>query len=112
MNGPARVVGLGAARSWLGWCCPYCAGPLEERAHGLACPAEERWFATDAGIHRLLTEDRRREDDLDARMLGEWLHRPGAIEDDDDLRVGLGVPQDVVDGVLQERFVPRRDDDT
>ena len=61
MNGSARVVGLTAARSWLGWCCPYCAGPLEERTHGLLCPAEERWFATDDGIHRLLTEDRRRE---------------------------------------------------
>lgn len=61
MNGPAKAPVLGAAASWLGWCCPYCAAPLEERAHGLLCGAEQRWFATDRGVHRLLTEERRRE---------------------------------------------------
>jgi SAM-dependent methyltransferase len=61
VNGPARLAALGTARAWLGWCCPYCSGPLEERAHGLLCPNEDRWFATDNGIHRLLTEERRRE---------------------------------------------------
>lgn len=61
MNGWARHAALGVARAWLGWCCPYCSGPLEERAHGLLCTGEDRWFATDRGIHRLLTEERRRE---------------------------------------------------
>lgn len=44
-----------------GWCCSYCAEPLEPRPHGLFCAAEERFFATDRGIHRLLPEDRLRE---------------------------------------------------
>jgi SAM-dependent methyltransferase len=48
-------------RPWPGWCCSYCWAPLEERAHGLYCASEERWFATDRGVHRLLPEDRRRE---------------------------------------------------
>jgi SAM-dependent methyltransferase len=48
-------------RPWPGWCCSYCAAPLEALAHGLYCPAEGRFFATDAGIHRLLPEQRRRE---------------------------------------------------
>jgi SAM-dependent methyltransferase len=61
VNGSARPLALGAARAWLGWCCPYCSGPLEEHAHGLLCPGEDRWFATDHGVHRLLTEERRRE---------------------------------------------------
>jgi SAM-dependent methyltransferase len=43
------------------WCCPYCGAPLEEEAHGLFCAAEGRWFATNQGIHRLLSEERRRE---------------------------------------------------
>lgn len=47
--------------SWVGWCCSYCSGPLEERAHGLYCAAEQRWFATDRGIHRLLPDERRQE---------------------------------------------------
>lgn len=47
--------------SWMGWCCSYCSAPLEARAHGLYCAAEGRWFATDRGVHRLLTEERRRE---------------------------------------------------
>jgi SAM-dependent methyltransferase len=49
------------AGSWVGWCCPYCAAPLEERPHGLWCAAEERWLATQDGVHRLLPDDRRRE---------------------------------------------------
>lgn len=61
MNGPARSVAPAPTRPWLGWCCPYCSGPLEERAHGLLCAAEERWFATERGIHRLLSQERRRE---------------------------------------------------
>jgi SAM-dependent methyltransferase len=49
------------SRSWPGWCCPYCAAPLETLAHGLSCAAEGRFFATDGGIHRLLPEERRLE---------------------------------------------------
>lgn len=47
--------------SRVGWCCSYCSAPLEERAHGLYCAAEGRWFATQHRVHRLLTEERRRE---------------------------------------------------
>jgi SAM-dependent methyltransferase len=61
VNGTSRVANLSGAPSWLGWCCPYCAAPLSERAHGLYCYAEERWFATERGVHRLLSEERRRE---------------------------------------------------
>jgi hypothetical protein len=45
----------------MGWCCSYCAAPLEAHGHGLLCRAEGRWFATQDGVHRLLTEERRRE---------------------------------------------------
>jgi SAM-dependent methyltransferase len=48
-------------RPWPGWCCSYCAAPLEARDHGLYCAAEDRFFATDAGVHRLLPQERRRE---------------------------------------------------
>src|SRR5258706_544327 len=49
------------AETWVGWCCSYCAAPLEVRAHALVCHAEGRTFATLEGVHRLLPEDRRRE---------------------------------------------------
>lgn len=51
----------GVAGRSAGWCCSYCAGPLTVHPHGLHCSREERWFATHHGVHRLLTEDRRRE---------------------------------------------------
>jgi SAM-dependent methyltransferase len=47
--------------AWPGWCCSYCAGPLQGDAHGLVCAREGRWFATQDGVHRLLTQERRRE---------------------------------------------------
>lgn len=50
-----------AAQAFPGWCCSYCGEPLQATAHGLACAAEGRYFATDRGIHRLLPEDRHRE---------------------------------------------------
>src|SRR5258706_15395746 len=46
---------------WPGWCCSYCAAPLQEDAHGMICAREGRWFATQQGVHRLLTQERRRE---------------------------------------------------
>ena len=46
---------------WPGWCCSYCAAPLQGDAHGLLCAREGRWFATQDGVHRLLTQERRRE---------------------------------------------------
>ena len=46
--------------AWPGWCCSYCAAPLEPAAGGLVCRAEDRWFATEEGVHRLLPEERRR----------------------------------------------------
>ena len=61
MKGEVRTAEARDATSWLGWCCPYCAAPLEQGAHGLLCAAEERWLATDRGVHRLLPEERRRE---------------------------------------------------
>src|SRR5206468_399253 len=61
MSGEARATGLAEAPSWVGWCCSYCSAPLEPHGHGLLCRAEDRWFATQDGVHRLLTEERRRE---------------------------------------------------
>jgi len=61
MSGETRAAGLAETSSWVGWCCSYCAAPLEAHGHGLLCRAEGRWFATQDGVHRLLTEDRRRE---------------------------------------------------
>lgn len=49
------------AAPWPGWCCSYCAAPLEEQEHGMSCAREGRWFATHHGVHRLLTQERRRE---------------------------------------------------
>jgi SAM-dependent methyltransferase len=46
---------------WPGWCCSYCAAPLEIDGQGATCPRESRWFATHRGVHRLLTHERRRE---------------------------------------------------
>jgi SAM-dependent methyltransferase len=60
MTGTARSAET-PVPGWIGWCCPYCSGPLVVEAHGLLCPAEERWFATDRGVHRLMSEERRRE---------------------------------------------------
>ena len=51
----------GEAAPWPGWCCSYCAAPLHGDAHGLRCAHEGRWFATQQGVHRLLTQERRRE---------------------------------------------------
>lgn len=50
-----------AVPAFPGWCCSYCADPLQPAAHGLYCAAEGRYFATDRGIHRLLPEARHRE---------------------------------------------------
>jgi len=51
----------GDSAPWPGWCCSYCAAPLQGDAHGLLCAREGRWFATQDGVHRLLTQERRRE---------------------------------------------------
>lgn len=61
MKDQARGLEARESASWLGWCCPYCAAALDTRPHGLYCTAEGRWFATTRGVHRLLTEERRRE---------------------------------------------------
>jgi SAM-dependent methyltransferase len=51
----------GHPAAWPGWCCSYCGAPLRVEGHGVSCPREGRWFATHLGVHRLLTEERRRE---------------------------------------------------
>jgi SAM-dependent methyltransferase len=61
MKSQTRSPEIAESEAWIGWCCPYCAAPLEARGHGLFCAAETRWLATDRGIHRLLPEERRRE---------------------------------------------------
>lgn len=50
-----------ATSEWPGWCCSYCAAPLQVDGHGVSCAREGRWFATSDGVHRLLTQERRRE---------------------------------------------------
>jgi SAM-dependent methyltransferase len=79
-------------RRWHGWCCSYCSGPLDERAHGLFCAAEGRWFATDRGVHRLLPGDRRQEIapflELERRVRRDEAEL-GAALDEDSLRRGL-----------------------
>jgi SAM-dependent methyltransferase len=61
VNRAARQDSAIAAESWVGWCCSYCSAALEARPHGLYCAAEGRFFAELGGVHRLLTEERRRE---------------------------------------------------
>ena len=61
MNDQLHRADVREVEAWVGWCCSYCAAPLEVRAHGLFCRAEGRFFATLEGVHRLLPEDRRRE---------------------------------------------------
>ncbi len=46
------------SEEWVGWCCSSCGAPLVPRGRGLLCRAEERWFATRDGVHRLLPEER------------------------------------------------------
>jgi SAM-dependent methyltransferase len=45
----------------ISWCCSYCGALLEPRGRGLFCPAEDRWFATEGAVHRLLTAERRQQ---------------------------------------------------
>ncbi|PYQ52521.1 MAG: hypothetical protein DMF78_11150 [Acidobacteria bacterium] len=61
MSEDVVAAALPAVAAWPGWCCSYCAAPLRLDAHGLVCAREGRWFATQAGVHRLLSEQRRRE---------------------------------------------------
>ena len=61
MKDEVASVDVQEAETWVGWCCSYCAAPLEVHAHGLFCRAEGRFFATLEGVHRLLPEERRRE---------------------------------------------------
>ena len=83
MSGEARATGLAEAPSWVGWCCSYCSAPLEPHGHGLLCRAEDRWFATQDGVHRLRTEERRREllpaVEMDQRVRRDegWRAEPG-----------------------------------
>jgi SAM-dependent methyltransferase len=60
MSDEARFTGLQVG-AWVGWCCSYCAAPLRPVGWGLLCEDEQRWFATQEGVHRLLPEERRRE---------------------------------------------------
>jgi hypothetical protein len=46
------------SEEWVGWCCSSCGAPLVARGSGLLCRAEDRWFATCDGVHRLLPEER------------------------------------------------------
>jgi SAM-dependent methyltransferase len=85
---PAPCAAIGPTAEWPRWCCPVCAAELETVAHGLRCPAEGRWFATDHGLQRLLPEERRlatapwlalrrqlRRDEARERV-GRWLGPP------------------------------------
>jgi SAM-dependent methyltransferase len=42
-------------------CCPECGGPLNQAAGGLSCNQDEAFFATLAGVHRLLGHERQAE---------------------------------------------------
>ncbi len=42
-------------------CCPECGGPLGESGGGLVCSRDEAFFATIAGVHRLLGHERQAE---------------------------------------------------
>jgi SAM-dependent methyltransferase len=61
MKHETRDLDLREAVAWPGWCCSYCAAPVEARPHGLFCAAEGRFFATHRGVHRLMPDERRRE---------------------------------------------------
>jgi SAM-dependent methyltransferase len=75
-----------AGAPWVTWCCSYCGGSLLRRGAGLFCPAEDRSFATESGVHRLLAEERRREIrpfvELYQRVRREegWRAQPGLPE--------------------------------
>lgn len=42
-------------------CCPECGGPLSESRGGLLCLRDQAFFATLAGVHRLLGHERQNE---------------------------------------------------
>ena len=58
---PRPGEGMGAPPAPVSWCCSYCGAMLEPRGRGLFCPAEDRWFATQGAVHRLLPAERRQE---------------------------------------------------
>lgn len=74
------------APSWPGWCCSYCSAPLANGEAGLVCSAEGRVFATHAGVHRLLPEDRL----LEARALAA---RRRPTRDEELLQAESGLPR-------------------
>ena len=59
MRSPHASPSAEPARTWVPWRCSYCGGPLAVHGEGLRCADEDRWFGTDAGVHRLLPADRR-----------------------------------------------------
>jgi SAM-dependent methyltransferase len=75
-----------AAPPFPGWCCSYCADPLRRAGHGLYCPGEGRYFATDRGIHRLLPEERHRE-------LRAFLELYQRVRRDEGWRASPGLPR-------------------
>src|SRR4051812_23780488 len=78
---------------WPGWCCSYCAAPLQAGAHGLTCLAEGRWFATDRGVHRLLAQERRRELQASVEAARRSRRDEGRREDSARLEEALGLAE-------------------
>jgi SAM-dependent methyltransferase len=75
-----------AGTAWPGWCCSYCAAPLEPRPFGLMCAAEGRFFSTHGGVQRLLSEERRRE-------IRPFLELYQRVRRDEGWRVEPGLPE-------------------
>jgi SAM-dependent methyltransferase len=90
----------GPQGGWPGFCCPYCAAPLLARGRGLYCAAEGRWFGGSDGVHRLLSEERRRE-------LLPFLELYRRVRRDEGWRAEPGLP-DVARGHRHEAIWRRR----
>lgn len=82
--------GAAAGGDLVPWCCSYCGALLEPRGAGLFCPAEDRWFATDGAVHRLLPAERR-------QQLQPFLELYQRVRRDEGWRAMPGLP-DVPEG--------------
>jgi SAM-dependent methyltransferase len=86
MKAPGTTPTVEAAGAWAPWRCSYCGAALLPHGEGLRCPDEDRWFGTDAGVHRLLPAERR-------RALQPFLELYQRMRRDEGWRADRGLPR-------------------
>jgi SAM-dependent methyltransferase len=90
VRSPQSGASVEASRARVPWKCSYCGCDLVAQGEGLRCPDEDRWFGTDAGVHRLLPADRRRD-------LQPFLELYQRMRRDEGWRAEPGLPRTAAD---------------